>query len=535
MRIHERSKMRGGNSDGAIFDLSAREKFSRHSLSGVHSAESPHSSEPSEGGALTSRSVQMTTTDVEHDPETALHADVVTAAANTEKKYHRANLDDAFRHLPSKVDASSRRAPRNSGPAASGGARGRRKGRWQQLMEWSEDMNPAKVLVALVAIPIGIAACAAYLWACLIGMVPGYLYKYSGPFKWAFDPIRSFLHSIFFDRDDDEDFLSIVGALGGCVSGIGYVVVGMVLLVFYLKFVLNTRFDRVRTYNEAVASWQEGLADEYASNWTSAGQLPTLRLEQTVDARDHASPLTYAPAFHLETNTTFEQSLPQLDTPGDMDKYDAKTMVAATIENFHVPTIRPSEGDGMLSVGIGDQNFTFATVRRYKVEDSRSSTLHCDEFLNGLVFVFDEEVRRHECTPMYEYPGVRTCHDRWSSLHPPQNLSLRVEIRSPNDPVIVARDLFGCSTEWGSALWTESARDHLRRIAIIACILGFFGLLLFLFSTPDMWFADPINFLNKIQLDNDDDDVEKSSRVDEETKPAEPFVDTGATKAVGPR
>ena len=221
--------------------------------------------------------------------------------------------------------------------------------------------------------------------------------------------------------------------------------------------------------------------------------------------------------------------MPQLDTPKDLNKYEAKTMVAATVENFHVPTIRPSEGDGMLFVSIGDQNFTFATVRRYKDDD-----LHCDVFLNGLVFVFDEEVRRHECTPMYEHPaGV--CHDRWSSLHPPQNISLRVEIRSPNDPVIVARDLFGCSTEWDSALWTETARDHLRRIAIIACILGFFGLLLFLFSTPDMWFADPINFLNKIQLDNDDDDVEKSSRVDEETKPAEPFVDTGATKAVGPR
>ena len=96
----------------------------------------------------------------------------------------------------------------------------------------------------------------------------------------------------------------------------------MVLLVFYLKFTLNPRFDRVRTYNKAVASWQEGLADEYASNWTSnAAQLPTLHLEQTVEDDDQSMNLTYTPAFHLETNTTFEQSLPHLDTPGDMNKY----------------------------------------------------------------------------------------------------------------------------------------------------------------------------------------------------------------------
>ena len=355
-----------------------------------------------------------------------------------------------------------------------------------------------------------------------------------------FDPIRSFLHSIFFDRgksdDNNEDLhpLQLVGALGGCVSVIGYFIVGMVLLVFYLKFILNTRFDRVRTYNEAVASWQEGLADEYASNWTSAGQLPTLRLEQTVDARDHPSPLTYAPAFHLEANTTFEQSLPQLDTPGYMNKYEDKTMIAATVENFHVPTIRPSEGDGVLFVSIGDQNFTFATVRRYKLEDGYGPDLHCDVFLNGLVFVFDEEVQRHDCTPMYVHP-TGDCYEQWSSLHPPQNLTLRVEIRSPNDPVIVARDLFGCSTDWGSAFRTESARDQLHRIAIIAYILGCFGLVLFLLSTPDMWFADPIKFLNEKKSDIDDDDVEKSSRVEEESKPAERIVDTGATKARGRR
>ena len=60
-------------------------------------------------------------------------------------------------------------------------------------------------------------------------------------------------------KSDDEDCVSLIGHLGGCVSGIGYGIVGMVLLVFYLKFTLNPRFDRVRTYNKAVASWQEGL------------------------------------------------------------------------------------------------------------------------------------------------------------------------------------------------------------------------------------------------------------------------------------
>lgn len=295
---------------------------------------------------------------------------------------------------------------------------------------------------------------------------------------------------------------------------------------------MDPRFDRVASYNAAVASWQEGLAAQYASDWTSRQNL-TLYLEQTVDARD-SPPLTYSPAFHLETNTTVQESLPQLETPGDLNKYEAKTMVAATIENFHVPTIRPSEGDGVLFVSIGDQNFTFATVRRYKIPaDQYQSASHCDFYLNGLVFVFDEDLRRQDCTPMYVNLG--DCYRRWSSLHPPQNVTLRVEIRSPNDPVIVARDLFGCSTDWDSAFRTESARDQLHRIAIVAYVLGCFGLVLFLLSTPDMWFADPIKFLNEKKSDIDDDDVEKSSRVEEESKPAERFVDTGATTARGRR
>ena len=189
-----------------------------------------------------------------------------------------------------------------------------------------------------------------------------------------------------------------------------------------------------------------------------------------------------------------------------MDKYEDKTMVAATIENFHVPTIRPSEGDGMLSVGIGDQNFTFATVRRHKDGDS-----HCDVFLNGLVFVFDEEVRRHECTPKYEHPeGV--CHDRWSSLHPPQNISLRVEIRSPNDPVIVARDLFGCPYQYSSPMWDPSEKAAWRTVSILAYFVACCAVALFLFSKPGRWWFDDddeIKNKNKNAADDRDDDEEK--------------------------
>ena len=167
----------------------------------------------------------MTTTSDDNDPETALHAGMVAAAANNEEKSTCAQCG-----LP-----KSRRAYTDN--------------------DWIRGANGER--------------------KCL----------FSGSGK-----------------SDDEDCVSLIGHLGGCVSGIGYGIVGMVLLVFYLKFTLNPRFDRVRTYNKAVASWQEGLADEYASNWTSnAAQLPTLHLEQTVEDDDQSMNLTYTPAFHLET------------------------------------------------------------------------------------------------------------------------------------------------------------------------------------------------------------------------------------------
>ena len=405
----------------------------------------------------------------------------------------------------------------------------------EPLEEKGEDVSVCSCVYygVLLVILVSIASpfIALYIWHGLLVLVPAHVYTRSGPIKRTIDPIRASLQRIVFGADDHEH-----GAAHGIsliLSGIGYMGVSIYLLVQCVTFLVDPRFDRVASYNEAVASWQEGLAAQYASDWTSRQNL-TLYLEQTVDARD-SPPLTYSPAFHLETNTTVQESLPQLDTPKDLNKYEAKTMVAATVENFHVPTIRPSEGDRVLFVSIGDQNFTFATVRRNKLPASQTSpAYHCDRYLNGLVFVFDEEVRRHDCTPMYVNP-TGDCYEQWSSLHPPQNLTLRVEIRSPNDPVIVARDLFGCSTDWGSAFRTESARDQLHRITIIAYVLGCFGLVLFLLSTPDMWFADPIKFLNEKKSDIDDDDVEKSSRVEEESKPAERFVDTGATKARGRR
>ena len=413
--------------------------------------------------------------------------------ANGERKCiacHRANLADA---LQKHQGANSRSGSRDSGSAASGAARGRIRDRYG-LRKLSKELeeNGKNIPLLLVYLPMfaafGSALFAAYLWHGLLVVIPGYLYKYSGPIKWLFDPIRARLNSILFSgsgKSDDEDCVSLIGHLGGCVSGIGYGIVGMVLLVFYLKFTLNPRFDRVRTYNKAVASWQEGLADEYASNWTSnAAQLPTLHLEQTVEDDDQSMNLTYTPAFHLETNTTFEQSLPHLDTPGDMNKYEAKTMVAATIENFHVATTPPSEGDGVLTVRIGAQNFTFATVRR---------TLNCGSVLRGLIFVFDDEVRKHECTPMYDNPaGV--CYDKWSSLDPPQNIALRVEIRSPTDPVIVARDLFGCpsppSLYYSSPMWDPSERAAWRTVTILAYFVACSAVALFLFSRPGRWWFD---------------------------------------------
>ena len=416
----------------------------------------------------------------------------------------------------------------------------------EPLEEKGEDVSVCSCVYhgVLLVILVSIASpfIALYIWHGLLVLVPAHVYTRSGPIKRTFDPIRASLQRIVFGADEHER-----GAAHGIsliLSGIGYMGVSIYLLVHCVKFLMDPRFDRVASYNEAVASWQEGLAAQYASDWTSRQNL-TLYLEQTVDARD-SPPLTYSPAFHLETNTTVQESLPQLETPGDLNKYEAKTMVAATIENFHVPTIRPSEGDGVLFVSIGDQNFTFATVRRYKIPGDYTGKSHCDRYLNGLVFVFDEDVRRQDCTPMYvNLHPTGGCYRQWSSLHPPQNLTLRVEIRSPNDPVIVARDLFGCSTDWDSAFRTESARDQLHRIAIVAYVLGCFGLVLFLLSTPDMWFADPIKFLNEKKSDIDikflnekksdidDDDVEKSSRVEEESKPAEQFVDTGATGVGG--
>ena len=67
-------------------------------------------------------------------------------------------------------------------------------------------------------------------------------------------------------------------------------VVPIVLLVHYIKFRTDPRFERIRNYNNAVQKsnesetnavqkWQGGLAEEYESTWTSR-QLPTLYLEQ---------------------------------------------------------------------------------------------------------------------------------------------------------------------------------------------------------------------------------------------------------------
>ena len=72
--------MRGGRCDGADDSIKVQKK----SFAGSILLSPPTAVSPAKvGGSLISRVIQMTTMDVEHDPETALHADVVAAAANT--------------------------------------------------------------------------------------------------------------------------------------------------------------------------------------------------------------------------------------------------------------------------------------------------------------------------------------------------------------------------------------------------------------------------------------------------------------------
>ena len=367
----------------------------------------------------------------------------------------------------------------------------------------SSNEQPVGLLIILgpVAIGFGIAICGGVFWFGLLFVIPGLLYRYSGPFKWTFDAIRSFLHGIFFGpegtKDEDEGCLSIVGNLGGCLSGLAYFVVPIVLLVHYIKFRTDPRFERIRNYNNAVQKWQGGLAEEYESTWTSR-QLPTLYLEQGFNDANQVQPVTYEPTFQLETSKTVEPSLPQLQpNANDMRTYEDKVMVAAMVENFHTPSIYPSESGEALTVRIGEQNFTFATVHQWK-EDSSYSTCHYAAYLNGLMFVFNEEVQKHACTPLYHNPHLK-CHDKWPSLYPPADLALRVEIRSPHDPVIIACDLLGCPTTYlYGSWWGESMGDQWNVITILAYVVVCSAIVLFLFSKPG-WLGEMLEWDKKVE------------------------------------
>ena len=117
------------------------------------------------------------------------------------------------------------------------------------------------------------------------------------------------------------------------MSGLAYFVVPIVLLVHYIKFRTDPRFERIRNYNNAVQKWQGGLAEEYESTWTSR-QLPTLYLEQGFNDANQVQPVTYEPTFQLETSRS-QPSLPQLQpNANDMRTYEDKVMVAAMVENY---------------------------------------------------------------------------------------------------------------------------------------------------------------------------------------------------------
>ena len=205
-----------------------------------------------------------------------------------------------------------------------------------------------------------------------------------------------------------------------------------------------------------------------------------------------------------------------------MQRYEDKVMVAAKVENFHTPSIHPSEGGEALTVRIGEQNFTFATVHQWK-EESHYSRCHFATYLNGLMFVFNEEVQKHACTPLYYNPYLR-CHHKWPSLYPPVDLALRVEIRSPHDPVIVASDIIACpspdSNYFGGSWWGETMRDKWNAFTILAYLVGCCGLALFLFSKPG-WLWEYLEW----------DEKSKPKEAHEEPKKAKADIESGASRA----
>jgi len=268
------------------------------------------------------------------------------------------------------------------------------------------------VIYTPLFIAFGAAGLAVGLWFGLLFVVPGLLYRFSGPFKWTFDPIRSFLHRIIFGRpedkkdgDDDEGCLTVIGQFGACMAFKAYFIISIVLLVHYITFLTDPRFDKIRSYDDAVDKWQGGLAKEYESTWTSR-QLPTLHLEQDFNDDNQITPLAFDPTFQLESSKTFDESLPQLQPEKDMQQYEEKVMVAAKVENFHVPSIHPSESGEALTVRIGEQNFTFAPVHQWKEEyGSYGEECHYAAYLNGLMFVSTRKfrstlARRSTTTPL---------------------------------------------------------------------------------------------------------------------------------------
>jgi len=226
--------------------------------------------------------------------------------------------------------------------------------RVDDIEKFLEEHPVGIVFTYVVGGPLYVAFGAVYLsgalWFCLVVVVPGLLYEYSGPIKWTIDPIRSFLHGLVLGPPEEDanpqketveneranakclsaglkcaihPYTSPIGNCIGLVCILTYFVGSIVLLVFYIMYITDPRSDKIRNYDTAVQKWQEGLAKEYESTWTSR-QLPTLYLKQCVNDVNQTQPLTYEPPFQLETYNAFEEFLPQLHPDEDMQKYEDK-------------------------------------------------------------------------------------------------------------------------------------------------------------------------------------------------------------------
>ena len=181
----------------------------------------------------------------------------------------------------------------------------------------SSNEQPVGLLIILgpVAIGFGIAICGGVFWFGLLFVIPGLLYRYSGPFKWTFDAIRPFLHGNLSDRRAPRTKMKVV-----CLS-----------LETWGLFKWPRVFRRPdspsgalhQVPNRSTLRTNQKLQQRGAemAGRTRRGIRVYLDISATPDAVSQAGfqrrqPGTarraYEPTFQLETSKTVEPSLPQL-------------------------------------------------------------------------------------------------------------------------------------------------------------------------------------------------------------------------------